>query len=330
LENNPDIGVAYGQIIIKSGNHVELVPDAFAPSGNLFETLLMKDFVGILNVLLRREAFETAGYFDEGLTTYEDIDWMLRLAFHYRFRFTPAPVAIYRLSQQGKYHIDVRQGRTEREFPPIIEKALTMLPNTAKNTQHLRQQVRARVELKIAEELEWVREPEWLERSPARHAETKPQENRSVEREILWNPRSGSRMWAHVLKSLKESPAISEDPTARLLMRRHVFRLCLASKDPIVAVRSLCMQIRTATKGGGVADRWKIRKLLADLWSEAAASFAGRRLHKLTGQAGLCAILNNPAKLAQGGLWITKSVILIPARHRITLLLTKIFSLSEP
>jgi hypothetical protein len=50
----------------------------------------------------------------------------------------------------------------------------------------------------------------------------------------------------------------------------------------------------------------------------------------LTGQAGLCAILNNPAKLAQGGLWVTKSIILVPARQRITLLLTKIFSLSEP
>jgi hypothetical protein len=289
----------------------------------------MKDFVGILNILVRREIFETAGYFDEGLTTYEDIDWILRVAFHYRFSFTPGPVAIYRLSHQGKYVTDVRQGRTEREFRPIMEKALAMLPNSAKSTQHLRQQVRARVELKIAEELEWAREPEWLERAPTPHAETKSQNNRGVEKEIFWDPLSASLMWAHIIASLKECPAISEDPAARLLMRRHVFRLCLASKDPLVTMRSLCMQIRTATKGSSFADRWKIRKLLADLWWEAASTFTRRHLYKLTGQAGLRAVLNNPAKLAQGGLWITKSAVLTPRRHLILLFSLRSLPLSD-
>src|SRR5262245_43577863 len=324
LENNPHIGVAYSQIIIRCGNNIELQPDAHAPSGYLFETLLMKDFVGILNMLVRREIFETAGYFDESLTTYEDIDWMLRLAFHYRFSFTLGPVAIYRLSQQGKYCTDIRQGRTEREFRPIIEKALTMLPNTAKNTQKLRQQVRASVELKIAEELEWTREPEWLERTPAQHAETKPQDNRSLEKDIFWNPLPASCMWAHMLMSLKESPAISEDPSARLLMRRHVFRLCLASKDPIVAVRSVCTKIRAVTKGSDLRDWWRIRELLADLWFEAAFCLLRRGLHRLTGQAVLYAILKNPAKLGRTGLWMTRSII-APLRHLLVLLFSVVF-----
>ena len=199
LENNPHIAVAYSQIIIKCGNNIEIQPDADAPSGYLFEALLMKDFLGILNILVRRETFETAGYFDEGLTTFEDIDWMLRLAFHYCFSFKPGPVAIYRLSHQGNFTTDIRQGRTEREFRPIIEKALTMLPNTARDARKLKQRVLAHAELKIAEELEWAGEMEWLERESAKNSETKQEDNRKFEKDIFLCPLLASQMWPHVL-----------------------------------------------------------------------------------------------------------------------------------
>jgi glycosyltransferase involved in cell wall biosynthesis len=325
LEDNPHIGVAYGQAIIQCGNHVELIPDAHAPSGYLFEALLMKDFVGILNILVRREAFETVGYFDEGLTTYEDIDWILRLAFHYRFSFKADPVAIYRLSHQGKYTTDMREGRTEREFRPIIEKALTRLPDDAKRARKLRQQVLARVELKIAEELEWAGEAEWMERESAQNSEAKQEDSRPFEKEIFLYSLAGSRMWAHLLEALKASPTVSANPSARLLMRRQMRRMCLALKDPLVAVRTSCTKIRALTKGGGLAEWWRIRELVADLWSEAALCLATRGFHKLTGQAALYAILENPAKVGPIGLWITKSIILVPARQQITLLLTKIF-----
>ena len=314
LENNPHIGVAYSQIIIKCGNNIEIQPDAAAPSGYLFETLLMKEFFGILNILVRRETFETAGYFDEGLTTYEDIDWMLRLAFHYRFSFQPGPVAIYRLSHQGKYSTDMRQGHTQREFRPIIERALTMLPDTAREARKLKQRVLARAELKIAEELEWAAEREWLERESLKNSEPKQEDNRHFEKEIFLCSVLASQMWTHVLGSLKECPAISANPSARALMRRQVRRLCLASTDPIVAVRASCTKIRAVTKGSGLTDWWTIRELLADLWFEAAFCLASRRLHRLTGQAVLYAILKNPAKVGRVGLWITRSIILPFAR----------------
>jgi glycosyltransferase involved in cell wall biosynthesis len=315
LESDPNVGVAYAQVIVRCRNNIELIPDLHGPSGYLFRTLLMRDFIGILNILVRREAFDKAGYFDEQLSTYEDIDWMLRLAFHVSFKFIAGPVAVYRLSYEGKYLTDIVQARTEWEFRPIIEKALTMLPDNAKDARKLRQQVLARVELKIAEELEWAGEMEWMERESAQNSEAKQKDSRPFEKEIFLYSLLGSRMWAHLLEALKECPTVSANPSAKLLIRRQMRRMCLASKDPFVAVRTSCTKIRALTKGGGLAEWWRMRELLADLWSEAAHCLATLGLHRLTGQAVLYAILKNPIKIGRVGLWITRLVILAPLGH---------------
>ncbi len=149
LENDPLPGAAYAPILVNCENTIAIVPDGNAPSGNLFPMLLMKDCpVGILGILVRREVFASVGYFDEALLTYEDVDWVLRVAARYSFVFRPGPVALYRLSKKGKYVTDIIEGRTESTLRAIVENALKLLPPDCKDYMKLRHEAFARFELR--------------------------------------------------------------------------------------------------------------------------------------------------------------------------------------
>ena len=81
--------------------------------------------------MVRRQAFEKAGYFDETLRTMEHYDMFLRLAFHVLFMFIRGPVAIGRFSEHGKWFTNIKAGGYEQNVPRIIERALALPPDTA-------------------------------------------------------------------------------------------------------------------------------------------------------------------------------------------------------
>src|SRR6266545_3439367 len=66
LETHPEAGVVYGQNVIRNEGIDNLWPDTHrAPSGDVFCTFLVEDFITINTVVVRREVIRKAGYFDE-------------------------------------------------------------------------------------------------------------------------------------------------------------------------------------------------------------------------------------------------------------------------
>jgi len=66
------------------------------PSGDVYEPLLRRVFVPSLTTLVRREAIDAVGGYDEALS-FEDWDMWLRLAARYHFAYAPGPWARYRI-----------------------------------------------------------------------------------------------------------------------------------------------------------------------------------------------------------------------------------------
>src|SRR5712691_1887639 len=159
LEENPEVGGVYGQNIIR-GEGIENPgwPDAHrAPSGNVFQAFLLEDFISINTILVRREAFEKAGYFDESLKTMQYYDICLRLAFHVPFVFIPGSVAIQRYSRGGNWTVTVVGGVYEHTHTYVIERALGLLPDTAEYAE-VKRQARAALFAEIAKSLVSVAE----------------------------------------------------------------------------------------------------------------------------------------------------------------------------
>lgn len=71
-------------------------PEFKAPSGRLFSVLADGNFIPAMATLIRRNAIEAEGGYDERLT-YEDYDMWLRLAQRNDFCFCPGAVARYRI-----------------------------------------------------------------------------------------------------------------------------------------------------------------------------------------------------------------------------------------
>ena len=142
LETHPEVGVVYGQMICTGDGKPTLWPDASrAPSGSTFHAVLMAEFILMDCVLVRREAFETAGCFDENLGTMEHYGIFVRLAFHVPFAFVPGAVAVGRFSDRGKWFTNIKKGGYEKTVPFIVERALAKLPDNAE-TAELRRKVR--------------------------------------------------------------------------------------------------------------------------------------------------------------------------------------------
>jgi hypothetical protein len=105
MEQLPDdVGVLYSDAlrIDENGN---LLEEKFIearrqfsrmPEGDLFATLLQKNFIPAMTTLIRRSCYDKVGTYDETLC-YEDYDMWLRIAQHYRFAFSPIISAKYRI-----------------------------------------------------------------------------------------------------------------------------------------------------------------------------------------------------------------------------------------
>jgi len=269
LESDPHLSAAYAQMIVNCENTIALVPDANAPSGHLFPMLLMKDCpVGILGILVRRDVFDSIGYFDETLTTYEDVDWVLRVAARYRIVFRPGPVALYRLSMKGKYVTDIIEGRTESTLRTIVENALKLLPPDCEDYSRLRHEAFARLELKVAEELEWVEEYD--------------------------------RMRVHLEQAMKEFPPLFQESYVRTLIERQICLLAFRSKSPLAVVREVTKKLNANGRGNGMSSFLSMRSLTAHIWLDIASRLTCADKQQQSGAclAAFHAILANPLMIA--------------------------------
>jgi glycosyltransferase involved in cell wall biosynthesis len=106
------VGVAYSDAARMDGDG-NLLPDTFierirtddgTPEGNLYETLLERNFIPAGSTLVRRECYTAVGPYDESLP-YEDWDMWLRIARRYRFAFTPRIGVRYRVHPASLSHV---------------------------------------------------------------------------------------------------------------------------------------------------------------------------------------------------------------------------------
>jgi len=127
----------------------------------------MGNFMTVHSVLVRREALEKTGYFDERLSSHEDWDMWLRLSFHFPFLFLPGVVAVYNVAPDGLW-LGTRVEAEGEGCTRVIEKALQMLAESPASAE-LKRTARARVALAYAST--WAKELAVLQAHPniARH-----------------------------------------------------------------------------------------------------------------------------------------------------------------
>ena len=207
LEHQQDIGVVYGHGLVKDvhGNLV-LWPQS-GPSGRVFEEFLVRtdDFINIDTLLVRRNAIDRAGQFDEAVETMEHYEFALRLAYHYQWHFVEGPIARGRESKQGKHHRDIVSGSNERTLPVIIEKALSLLPDTPESDV-MRRRAKTAVCATIAGQ-------RW------------------------WGGGGVESVRDFLLSELKHNPWMAAAPAIWQHVRKTVRVLAVSSRNPLVSVR---------------------------------------------------------------------------------------------
>jgi glycosyltransferase involved in cell wall biosynthesis len=134
LEAHPEAAVAYswtnwvdekGQFW-RRGTYI-------SASGDVQAKLLLIDFIGSgSNPLIRRQALEKVGNFDESLVGGQDWDMWLRLAAYYPFAVVPKPQVLYRKSlTSNSWSNNVE--RQEKGFKNVMAKALEQAPESIKS-----------------------------------------------------------------------------------------------------------------------------------------------------------------------------------------------------
>jgi glycosyltransferase involved in cell wall biosynthesis len=105
LENSTeDVGVAFTDVyqMDESGERLpqtfleSLLGSGAIPQGDLLDRLVQSNFIPAMGALIRRSVYADVGAYDESLL-YEDWDFWLRVAMHYRFVYVDGPSANYRI-----------------------------------------------------------------------------------------------------------------------------------------------------------------------------------------------------------------------------------------
>jgi len=139
LQDNPQAAVAYswtdwidesGQFL-RPGGHI-------TETGQVYEKLLVRDFIESgSNPLIRAEAFQDVGKFDESLAFGEDWDMWLRLAAGYEFVAVPSAQILYRISpNSASFNVWKMEAGSWR----VLEKAWAQTPPS---TPHLKRKILA-------------------------------------------------------------------------------------------------------------------------------------------------------------------------------------------
>lgn len=242
MENKKQLGVVYGQGYISGDGFSDMIwPDArWGVSGRVFEFFLTQDTEDVFNidtVLIRRQAFDKTGYFDESLKTMEHHDLMLRLAFHFPFEFIPGPVSKGYASNNGLFVTSIAEGIYEQSYCGIVERAVGLLPESDRYVE-----LRRKATIKAF----------------------------SVVAGVHWQYGFTERLRRFILKTIQKFPWMIEEAAMLSNLYRLVRRMATGSRVPERLIRELCDDLRSAARARGFRQTFRMNRLRADLSAEAA------------------------------------------------------------
>jgi glycosyltransferase involved in cell wall biosynthesis len=272
LQAHPEAGGVYSHIQIESGDRTYVRPDpSHTPHGSVFRDLLVDNFMQTNSVLIRRDAFAKAGYFDEELTSSQDYDILLRLAFHFPFIFAPGTVAVYTQRPDGVLFTSCATGRHAENHRRTREKALELLADTPANTR-FKQEMRALTDLQVVQFMAWVGR---------------------------WD-----LVHQHLMNGLRASPLVVRTTTLRRIFAWVAAQEALTSASPLTRVAQLSSDMAgaAAIRGGRFGERLALCRLQSGLWAELAAGLASMHQPGFRNAAVRAALLD-PTKLAHGSFW---------------------------
>jgi len=100
--------------------------------GDVFDRLLIKNFIFTSCAVARRDAIEEAGYMDTALRFAHDWDLWLKIAARYPVDFHPEPLVLYRQSASGCLTRDMRVSSRLEEMRTVLSRALQLRPPSPK------------------------------------------------------------------------------------------------------------------------------------------------------------------------------------------------------
>ena len=74
------------------------------PSGKVFKDMMERDFPVTSTMLIRKEVFDTVGFFDTRLEVCEDWEFKIRISKSYEFAAVDEPLIYYRLHAGGTHY----------------------------------------------------------------------------------------------------------------------------------------------------------------------------------------------------------------------------------
>ena len=236
LLEHSQVAVVYSQTLLRCRGTELLFPDIHrARSGWVFDAMLNDNFAGhFASLLVRREAFNRTGYFNESLVTHEDYDMSLRLALYFPFLFEPGAVTIYNLSTDGLSFNRAVSGAASQDRARVVENAIQMLPHSARSRK-------------------------MLQEAPIRIAYD------AVSPFVLTGDLT--QAWLRLLAALRAYPSSGRLGWARAFVIWVAHNKLVTSASLLTEARDLCTDIQAATLGGGVRGRWFARWMLAEVWS---------------------------------------------------------------
>jgi glycosyltransferase involved in cell wall biosynthesis len=142
-----DIGGIYSRFQIRS-DHFSLLSDLPPRAGVLsLRDVLLRNWIGLSTVVVRRDVLDQLGGFDEQLRTVEDWEmWLRILASNWRFSYLREPLMIYSLSDVALHSDAERNWKNSRR---LFEKFFSA-PNLGKVIGKLRPLAEANYALELA------------------------------------------------------------------------------------------------------------------------------------------------------------------------------------
>lgn len=265
LEAHPEVGVLYGQSVVTGSEVPLLLWPEWGPSGNVFEAFVTRtdDFLHPPTWLVRRELFESAGFFDETKAGMEHYDMALRIAARTPWMFlSGGPVARGRFSQNGLWYSTIVNGTNEKQLPQIVEAALERLPTTAE-ADRVRRKARAAVCASVAHQ-------RW------------------------WSGGGLNPTREHLLTSLRAAPWLMDEAAVTDWLKRVAGALAESSARPVQAVKTFWNDLSRATASDAGRSPLRMRRLLGDLL-EAAAITLRRGSPRMAPFVAVSAIVNDPS-----------------------------------